>query len=87
MSVLSGAVATSVSKISAVTRKVWMPSACPGSRPGGSASIPTTSTSRGVCAEIEVACSTMTSAAANGVSLDIVALSSVRCMAMLRVSL
>ena len=27
MSVLSGAVATSVSKISAVTRKVWMPSA------------------------------------------------------------
>src|SRR5262245_9166770 len=63
-SVLSAAVPTSVSKISAVTRKVGRPSPWPGATPGASASMPTASTSRGVCAVAGPASTTAASAAA-----------------------
>ena len=66
-SVLSGRVATRVSKISAVTRKVCSPSAWPGSSPGGSASMPTTTTSRGTCATAGEASSAAASKVASSV--------------------
>src|SRR5712691_4940289 len=75
-SVLSSGLATSVSKISAVTRSVWSPSAWPGSSPGGSASIPTTTTSRGACAQaVVVNSTTASSVVASGANLDMCSLS------------